>query len=275
MQKAQKAETTSVAYIPGLCSVTFRQKTIEEVISLSTACGIRAIEWGSDIHVPVGDISTAQRVREMCERANVAPASYGTYLRTGIANSKEHLASIMETASALGAQNIRVWGGPRGVASADIDNQTWHQAIDELRTTAELAAEKCLKLSLEFHADTLVDTAPAAVKLLRAVNHPALFTKWQPTPGISKQESIEQLEMIQPWLSYIDVFARDKDRKRHPLSRHMDLWSAVFQRARPAQSWDSPVFAMIEFVKDDSQSSLQDDVATLEKILRSCQDQTG
>ena len=267
----QTQENVLRQYLPGLCSVTFRQHKAEDVIDLAALSKVRAIEWGSDIHVPVGDVSTAAKVRTMCQQAHISPASYGTYLRSGTGNSIEYLASIVDTAAALGAQNIRVWGGPRGMASADADENVWRQAADELRNVAELAAASDLTLSLEFHADTLVDTGQSAIKLLQSVDHPALFTKWQPTPGITKQEALEQLAMIAPWLSYIDVFARDNERKRYLLSEFSDLWLAVFQKARPAPSWRTTPFAMIEFVKDDAVSSLQDDVRSLKDFLTATQ----
>ena len=85
--------------------------------------------------------------------------SYGTYLRAGAGNSDELLESITATARALGAGNIRVWGGPRGIASSKATSNIWSTATEELKRLAAMAAPHAITLSLEFHADSLVDTA--------------------------------------------------------------------------------------------------------------------
>jgi len=45
--------------IPGLVSVTFRQLTVPEIGELATECGLQAVEWGGDVHVPPGDFAAA------------------------------------------------------------------------------------------------------------------------------------------------------------------------------------------------------------------------
>ncbi len=36
----------------GLTSVTFRQLTVDQIITLARETGCTGIEWGSDVHVP-------------------------------------------------------------------------------------------------------------------------------------------------------------------------------------------------------------------------------
>ena len=40
--------------IPGLVSVTFRQLSPEDIIDITYASGLKAVEWGSDVHLPAG-----------------------------------------------------------------------------------------------------------------------------------------------------------------------------------------------------------------------------
>ena len=35
----------------GLCSVTFRKKSMEEIIKIAQNAGVSYIEWGGDVHV--------------------------------------------------------------------------------------------------------------------------------------------------------------------------------------------------------------------------------
>lgn len=261
--------TIQSRYIPGLCSVTFRGRSVAEIISIATSCGLAGIEWGSDGHVPIGDLATADDVRAACAEAGLTPASYGSYLRAGAGNGDDHLAEIVDTAAALGASNIRVWGGPRGIGSAAASAQVWDRAVGELRTMAEIAAAQHIALSLEFHADTLVDTGRSAAQLLERVAHPALFTKWQPTPGIPIAQALAEIATVGPWLSHLDVFARDHERTRFGLEDYRSLWTAVFAAARPAPGWTAPPHALLEFVRDDSVAALEQDAAFLHTLVAS------
>ena len=44
----------------GLTSVTFRQKTIDEIVALARKAQLDGIEWGGDVHVPAGDVQAAR-----------------------------------------------------------------------------------------------------------------------------------------------------------------------------------------------------------------------
>lgn len=43
----------------GLVSVTFRQKSVEEIAALTAEAGLSGVEWGGDVHVPPGDREAA------------------------------------------------------------------------------------------------------------------------------------------------------------------------------------------------------------------------
>ena len=94
-----------------------------------------------------------------------------------------------------------------------------------------------------------------------------MFTKWQPTPGITPETSLEQLELLRPWLSYIDVFARDERLTRLALREFSELWTLVFRHARPSPAWPAPVCALLEFVKDDAAESLRADSQFLTHLM--------
>lgn len=95
---------------PGLCTVTFRQLSPEDVVALAAECGIVGIEWAGDVHVPHGQIDVARRVRSLTEEAGLSVVSYGSYIAPP--NDDERaFATVLETAQALGAPNIRIWPG--------------------------------------------------------------------------------------------------------------------------------------------------------------------
>ena len=70
--------------VPGLVSVSFRQLPAEEIVRLCAECGLEAVEWGGDIHVPHGDCATAEKVSGLTEAAGLRTAAYGSYYRCGV-----------------------------------------------------------------------------------------------------------------------------------------------------------------------------------------------
>ena len=64
--------------LTGVASVSFRKNSVEEIIRAAKAAGLQGIEWGSDIHVPAGDVSRARDVRRLTEEAELRVTSYGT-----------------------------------------------------------------------------------------------------------------------------------------------------------------------------------------------------
>lgn len=48
----------------GLCSVTFRDKSIDEIVEIAIENGLNFIEWGADIHLPPGDFEKAKELKK-------------------------------------------------------------------------------------------------------------------------------------------------------------------------------------------------------------------
>ncbi|MEZ5865023.1 MAG: hypothetical protein R3D25_13515 [Geminicoccaceae bacterium] len=102
------------AFLPGLCSVTFRSIDAEQVIALAVEAGARGIEWCSTVHVPPGHLATAMRIAAQCRDAGLDLPSYGTYVRAGADDEQQDMGAALDTAAALGAPNVRVWAGRQG-----------------------------------------------------------------------------------------------------------------------------------------------------------------
>ncbi|MBM7330523.1 sugar phosphate isomerase/epimerase, partial [Agrobacterium sp. S2] len=88
---------------PGLCSVTFRSLTPQVVIKLAASNGIRAIEWGADVHVPPGDLENARQVAARTAEAGLSVSSYGSYIFAPDF-TPDDVTSVLETARALGTR---------------------------------------------------------------------------------------------------------------------------------------------------------------------------
>ena len=115
----------------GIASVSFRSKSVEEIIAASAAAGLDGIEWGSDVHVPAGNITLAREVRRKTEAAGLKVLSYGSYYRLGAQAAEDEFSRVLASAAELGVQNVRVWGGSKG--SAELSPDEWSVLRKRLR----------------------------------------------------------------------------------------------------------------------------------------------
>ncbi len=242
----------------GLVSVTFRQLKPEDIIELAVEAGMDGIEWGGDVHVPHGDVGTAERVKKMTEQAGLRIAAYGSYFRfTETPGFDEALAS----AKALGAPLIRVWAGNLGSEEAD---QSWRDYVARKSwDIAEQAAETGIAVAYEYHGKTLTDTPESAEALLRSANHPNLHSYWQPLPDHAAEERLPSLRDVRPWLSHLHVY-HWLGRDRRPLEEGRGPWLSYLREASKAPGQR---FASLEFVKDDDPAQFLQDAAVLKEML--------
>ncbi|MFG1621255.1 sugar phosphate isomerase/epimerase family protein [Kribbella sp. NPDC049227] len=241
----------------GLVSVTFRQLPADEVVELAAKAGLGAIEWGGDVHVPLGNLVTAKRVRALCEVHGLGIAAYGSYLRAGSID-REEMRSAVATAEALGAPRIRVWAGNVGTAQAGVgDRMAVTRGLAEL---ADVAASSGIEIAMEFHRNTLTDEVDSTITLLLDVGAPNLKTYWQPPVDLDDAQCLDQLEALMPWLTTVHVFSWWPSNTRLPLAGRESLWRPVLDRlaAEPRE-----INALLEFVADDSPEQLAKDAADL------------
>ncbi|GAA1634027.1 sugar phosphate isomerase/epimerase [Kribbella alba] len=241
----------------GLVSVTFRKLAVEEVVQVAERAGLAAIEWGGDVHVPLGDLPAARKARALCEDRGLGIAAYGSYLRAGSVD-REEIRTAVTTAAELGAPRIRVWAGTVGTAEAGVgDRMAVTRGLAEL---ADVAAGSGIEIAMEFHRNTLTDEVDSTITLLLDVGAPNLTTYWQPPVDLDDVECLQQLEALMPWLSTVHVFSWWPSNNRLPLAARESLWRPVLDRlaAEPRE-----INALLEFVADDSVDQLATDAAHL------------
>jgi 3-dehydroshikimate dehydratase len=236
---------------PGLCSVTLRALSAEDVVAAAAAAGLTAIEWGADVHVPPGDRGAAERAREAGARAGVAVASYGSYFRAG--DPLAGFAAVLDSARALGAPRVRIWAGRVGSAGASAAERA--AVTDGVRAAVALAGD--VEVALELHGGTLTDEPASAVALLEAAE--GARTYWQPPQGAPDAVALAGLRAVLPWLAAVHVFSWWPRAERHPLAARADLW-------RQALALAGDVDALLEFVPGDDPSVLAREAATLREL---------
>ncbi len=249
---------------PGLVSVTFRALSPAQVVDLVRQAGLRGIEWGGDIHAPPGNAARAREVRHLSLEAGLSVAAYGSYYRAAQSEAAGMpFAHVLDTALELGAPTVRVWAGVVGSAAADAAHR--ERVAADLRRIATLAAAAHVSVSLEFHNGTLTDTAESARKLLEAVNHPNLFTYWQPPLDRDTADCMADLRSLLSRLSNVHVYHwRPASTDRLPLADAAARWRDFLAVAAEAPG---DRYAMLEFVERDAPECFLRDAATLRALL--------
>ncbi len=249
----------------GLVSVSFRSLPAEQVVALAINAKLDAIEWGGDVHVPVGDLEAARSVSRISKEAGIRIYAYGSYYRAGGIDAKSPpFEDVLETAVELGAPSIRVWAG--GTGSAHASDGDVSRIAEDLARICDLAAARSIAVALEFHDGTLTDNARSARALLQRVHRPNLYTYWQPRHGQSVDENLDDISLLMPYLRDVHVFHWWPDHHtRHPLADGADRWrSYLSELSRTGRRHT----LALEFVRDDQPQQLMEDARTLRALLK-------
>ena len=248
----------------GLTSITLRQYSVDEIITLSANTGIQGIEWGSDIHVPPGDIQLAKSVKAKTEAAGLSVCAYGSYYKCDDATVP--FADYLNSAHALGAPFIRVWAGTKGSESSQTERDEVAQC---LRHAVTAAKELGITIALEYHGGTLTDTQESAHLLLKEVGLPELKLFWQPRAFGTYETDIVELQAALPHLANVHCFHWEPKEPgisvtRKALSEGIAQWQGYLEYIRQV---GGDRYITLEFVKDDSPEQLIADTKTLHDLL--------
>lgn len=242
-----------------LTSVTFRKKSVEEIVDLVAQAGIDAIEWGGDVHVPPTDPAAAAKAKQLCQEKGIAISAYGSYYRC---TDEEDFAPILDAALALGTNVIRVWAGRLGSASCPADVRA--QVNQNLAKAVAMASEKGCIVATEYHPNTLTDDLDSALQMLADV--PGLYTYWQPATSIPRAPGYDScaLEKLGKKVINVHVFHRNEKNLKVPLSDATEKWIG---HVRDLEKFCDVRYGAIEFVMDDTAEQFLDDAKTLKEIL--------
>lgn len=245
----------------GLCSVTFRALSADAVLDAAVSARLESIEWGSDIHVPVGDLDEAHRVGTLTRSAGITVSSYGSYFRCDDASE---IAPLLASADALGAPRIRVWAGRLSSAEASPEHRA--HTLTVLEELVSAAAERHIEIALEFHGGTLTDTRESASDVLDAV--PAASSYWQPATAASDDEALADLHVTGARTSTAHVFSWAPDGTRLRLDGRAAFWRRAIDTidALPAVT-----DLLLEFVPANDPAILFEEAA----LLRSWRDEAA
>lgn len=247
---------------PGICSVTFRDLDLAEVVEVTARAGLECIEWSGNAHVLPGDVDTARRARELTEEVGLAVASYGTYLRFDGSDDPGAERDVIQTAQAMGAPRVRVWAGSHDSAEVGPDERAL--IVRRIQDFADAAGEAGLEVGLEFHGRTLTDEVSSTERLLVEIGRENVRTYWQPHQGMPSDQAVQTLHRVLPQVSTIHVFSWWPMAERLPLSERAELWREVFAVLAAQGSHRD---ALLEFVPGDDPDVLDREAATLRELI--------
>ncbi len=248
----------------GLCSVTFRNKTPGEIIEIASKAGLHSIEWGSDVHVPEGDVNLAREVKKMTEDAGLETSSYGSYFRLG---TKTDIVPFLESAKVLGTDEIRVWAG--GSPSAYLLPDARAALVREAKEISRKAADYGITISTECHAHTVTDFPESQLFYMLEVNEPNFRTYWQALLQVPEDKQMHSLRTIYASgkLTNLHVYyfrTFESGREQLLLSEATDIWTERFSLFK---NDETVRHAMLEFVRGGSDESFIADAKTLVELI--------
>jgi 3-dehydroshikimate dehydratase len=222
----------------GVCSVTLRACSIEDVVAVAAGAGLECIEWGADVHVAPGDLEAARRAREATEAAGLRIASYGSYWRCA-----GDFAPVLASARELGAPRVRIWAGTSASSLSDV-------------AAAARAAARSIEVAFEFHGGTLTEDIDTALALVEASGVPCY---WQPPQDVPDAEALDGLRRL-PGVPAVHVFSWWPGSTRLRLRERAGLWRAAFGIFTSGD-------ALLEFVPGDDPALVAEEAEACRAFL--------
>ena len=249
-----------MSFNTGLVSISFRRYSVDEILDACQRAGLSLIEWGSDVHVPVGDAAIADAVAEKTRRAGLRCITYGSYFRIG-STPVEEFAAYVDSARRLGAKNIRVWCGVKGSAQTSPEERA--RVVEQGRLIAQAAQDAGMNITLECHSGTLTDDCSSAMRYIDEVNHSAMRLYWQPCQFHDEAYNLATATAYAPYTECLHVFQWDSAR-RYPLADGTEVWGK-YLNCFCAQ--DREIGLLLEFMHDDRLETLYETAKTLQSWI--------
>ncbi len=242
----------------GLVSISFRQHSVNEIVAAVKKSGLSYIEWGSDVHVPQGDLDKAGAVKALTDEAELKISSYGSYYKLG---QGQDIRPFLESAKILGTDIIRIWASGKG--SAQTSEEERKVLTEEAKCISKIAAEYGKKIDFEYHPNTLTDDADSAVRLIEEVDEPNCGIYWQPNYQLTMEENLTAAKKVLPYVDVLHVFYWSRDHKRLFMEQGK---AEVLEYLKVFK--DKNVFKLLEFVPDDKIEYLKGEADILFDLIK-------
>ncbi|MBQ2734874.1 MAG: TIM barrel protein [Clostridia bacterium] len=215
-----KAFDSAYPYRLGLVSISFRDRTPEEILIAMQKAQLSYVEWGSDVHAPCRDKKRLAELVRLQNAYGITCSSYGTYFRLG-ETPLEELTDYIAAAKILGTDILRLWCGRKSGAACTEEEKK--ALLAQCKAAASIAEENNITFCLECHIKTFTERMEDALWLIREVESPYFQMYWQPNQFRTVEENLTYAKAISPYAKVLHVF-NWKEHEKNPLAEAIDIW---------------------------------------------------
>ncbi|MBR3588584.1 MAG: sugar phosphate isomerase/epimerase [Clostridia bacterium] len=241
----------------GVASVTFRSKTISEVIEIAKKSGVTYIEWGSDVHVKTEE--DAKTARQLCDENNIKISSYGSYFRAGLHDTGSW-EQICKNAQIMGAESIRIWLGDKDREKFMADE--YNKLLKDLSYLCDVAEKYNLLVCPECHDNTFNNNTLSIIRLKNDLNKDNFRTYFQ-SRYFRFDYDIDRIEKTFNFIENVHVSYRDLAREQRFRKKDKKYLDKLINKLIE-MNFDGIV--MVEFTKGDKEKSFMKDVEKLRQF---------
>lgn len=239
----------------GLCSISFRKNTPEEILAAMKTAGLTVIEWGSDVHCPP---EKAEEIAALQKQFGIECSSYGTYFKIGVTPTEE-LEKHIVAAKTLGTNVLRLWCGDKN--SEDYAESEKAELFGACKAAAEIAKAEEVTLCMECHNNTYTNRKESALELMETVNSPKFKMYWQPNQLRSVDENLDYAKLLAPHTKNIHVF-NWKASEKYPLNEAQGVWRQYLANFKGNHA------LLLEFMPDGRIETLKTEAEALKEIAK-------
>ena len=238
----------------GLCSVTFRKKTAEEVVELAKKAGISFIEWGGDVHVKALD--DAKKVKVLCDRADIKISSYGSYFNSAVYDEGKWR-DTCEIAKEMGAGSIRIWLGKK---NSQVTNENEYQLLlENTKKMCDIASEYGLFVCPECHDNTFNNNTDAILRFVNELQRDNFKTYFQ-SRYFRMEYDLDRIDRTYDCIKDIHVSYRDLKREQLFRKKDKNYLDTLLKKFKEKGFGG---IVMIEFVSGNSEKNFLSDTEKL------------
>ena len=241
----------------GLASVTFRNKNIEEIVSLCKKAGVNCIEWGADVHVITPE--DAQKAKKLCDGADIAISSYGSYYRVGKGSESEWL-TLCENAKIMGAESIRVWLGDKN--SEDTNKTEYKILLDDLKSICDVAEKYGLLVCPECHDYTFNNSTQAFLKIQADADKKNFKTYFQ-SRYFRMEYDLDRIEKTYDFIENVHVSYRDMKREQESTVKDEKYIDTLLLKFKEKQFKGAVI---LEFTENSDENAFFEDIKNLKSF---------
>lgn len=241
----------------GVASVTFRNKTVPEIVEIAHNAGVDYIEWGSDVHVKTPE--EAQKAKELCDLSGVKISSYGSYYRVGSCYLTKW-EQICKNASIMGASSVRVWLGNKD--SEKTNQEEYTIILEDCKNICDIAKEYSLLVCPECHDNTFNNNTDAIIRLRNDLNRDNFKTYFQ-SRYFRFDYDIDRIERTFEFIENVHVSYRDLKREQRFRKKDKKYLDKLLKKL---SDMNFSGIVILEFTTADKEKNFIEDI----KKLKSC-----